>query len=84
MASGDQLQHPFDPQVPVEELELEPRTGGLVSRSRAIKLVGAVTLGGSFGLLGSQESAHARKTKKRRRPAAPFVQKAALLGANSP
>ncbi len=44
---------------------LETSSSGLVSRQQALKLAGAATLGGAFGLLGSQETAHARR---RRRP----------------
>lgn len=61
-------------------LESGPHSGASISRQQALKFAGAVTLGGAFGLLGSQESAHARRLKKRR-PAAPPVQKAAILGA---
>ncbi len=74
----DQSRETFHPEGdPAEGFDwVETSSGGLVSRHKALKLAGAVTLGGALGLLGSQEEANARK-KKRRRPAP-------RLGANVP
>ncbi len=46
---------------------LDTSSSGLVSRQQALKLAGAVTLGGTLGLLGSQEEANARRRKRRPR-----------------
>jgi hypothetical protein len=63
-----QLPDPFDPQDSAGEPEVGPQSGGLISRQQALKLAGAATVGGAFGLLGSQETAHARRRRRKRQP----------------
>lgn len=68
----DQLKEPFYPE---EEdtaggLEVESSGSNLLSRQQALKLAGAATLGGTFGLLGYQEAAHARRRRRRAKLAA--------------
>ena len=73
MPNEDHLREPFYPEEEdsaVEFDEVEPSSGGLLSRQQALKLAGAATLGGTFGLLGSQEDAHARRRRRRARLAA--------------
>jgi hypothetical protein len=76
MAEEGQFEEPLYPEeVPAGGLEVEPTGSGLLSRHQALKLAAAAAVG-TFGLLGSQERAHARRRKR--------VSKAAVLGVDVP
>jgi hypothetical protein len=80
MAGEDQGRGFFNPEGdPAGGLEVEAKNGGLVSRLQALKLAGAATVGGAFGLFGSQEFAYARRQRTRRTGV-----RASVLGATLP
>jgi hypothetical protein len=77
MPNEDHVGDVFYPQADAEgELEVESSSSSLHSRQQVLKLAGAAMVG-TFGLLGSQEVAHARR-RKRRKP----IFKASVLGVN--